>query len=184
MNKAVCCISWRWLQPAVLQSPCSATPACFRPSLLWTASASRWSVRRGSCACPARPRGRKVSSPRVAGWVKANQTRFNGPGGSAGDLRVVLYEKSCVLPVLCGVTGEKYALGLNFTFINECCNTHLCNTAGPPAGPPLWTALLPLLPLLALGSARWTEEHERIMETNREWILLIPDTCFRVLKWN
>ncbi|XP_014892375.1 prostate stem cell antigen-like isoform X1 [Poecilia latipinna] len=70
--------------------------------------------------------------------------------GQKGDLRVVLYEKSCVLPALCGVTGEKFALGLNFTFINECCNTHLCNAAGRPAGPPLWTALLPLL---ALGSA-------------------------------
>uniref|UniRef100_A0A3Q2PE87 Ly6 domain containing, pigment cell n=1 Tax=Fundulus heteroclitus TaxID=8078 RepID=A0A3Q2PE87_FUNHE len=49
--------------------------------------------------------------------------------GQRGDFRVVLYEKSCVLPALCGVTGEKYALGLNFTFTNECCNTHLCNTA-------------------------------------------------------
>ncbi|KAM4736651.1 uncharacterized protein FYW61_006748 [Anableps anableps] len=70
--------------------------------------------------------------------------------GQKGGLRVVLYEKSCVLPALCGVTGEKYALGLNFTFINECCNTHLCNTAAAPPHPPLWTALLPLA---AVGSA-------------------------------
>uniref|UniRef100_A0A665TKY2 Ly6 domain containing, pigment cell n=1 Tax=Echeneis naucrates TaxID=173247 RepID=A0A665TKY2_ECHNA len=47
--------------------------------------------------------------------------------------RVVLYEKSCVLPALCGVAGEKYAMGLNFTFTNECCNTHLCNGAAASA---------------------------------------------------
>ncbi|XP_012712358.2 protein Bouncer [Fundulus heteroclitus] len=72
--------------------------------------------------------------------------------GQRGDFRVVLYEKSCVLPALCGVTGEKYALGLNFTFTNECCNTHLCNTAASFSPRPLWTALV--LPLLAVCSAR------------------------------
>uniref|UniRef100_A0A669DRY5 Ly6 domain containing, pigment cell n=1 Tax=Oreochromis niloticus TaxID=8128 RepID=A0A669DRY5_ORENI len=61
--------------------------------------------------------------------------------GEKGDFRVVLYEKSCVLPSLCGITGEKYALGLNFTFINECCNTHLCNDAAISAAP-YWTGTL------------------------------------------
>lgn len=61
----------------------------------------------------------------------------------AGDFRVVLYEKSCVLPDLCGVTGEKYTMGLNFTFTNECCNTHLCNAAAAAAAASLrWTATL------------------------------------------
>ncbi|KAL7849181.1 hypothetical protein SRHO_G00208040 [Serrasalmus rhombeus] len=49
--------------------------------------------------------------------------------GQRGDFQVVLYEKSCVLPSLCGIAGEKFAMGLNFTFTNECCDTHLCNGA-------------------------------------------------------
>ncbi|XP_044064221.1 sperm acrosome membrane-associated protein 4-like [Siniperca chuatsi] len=61
--------------------------------------------------------------------------------GEKGDFCVVLYEKSCVLPSLCGVTGEKYTMGLNFTFTNECCNTHLCNGAATPATPN-WTGTL------------------------------------------
>ncbi|KAM6910427.1 tektin-like protein 1 [Xenentodon cancila] len=69
--------------------------------------------------------------------------------GQKGDFRVVLYEKSCVLPVLCGVTGEKYTMGLNFTFTNECCNTHLCNGAAALTSP--WTATL--LTLFAVRSA-------------------------------
>ncbi|XP_073673597.1 sperm acrosome membrane-associated protein 4-like [Garra rufa] len=44
-----------------------------------------------------------------------------------GDFQVVLYEKSCVLPALCGLKGEKFAMGLNFTFTNDCCDTTLCN---------------------------------------------------------
>ncbi|KAJ4930943.1 hypothetical protein JOQ06_025244 [Pogonophryne albipinna] len=53
--------------------------------------------------------------------------------GEKGDFLVVLYEKSCVLPSLCGAKGEKHTMGLNFTFTNECCNTHLCNRAEAPA---------------------------------------------------
>ncbi|KAM8825926.1 uncharacterized protein ACB058_019379 [Synchiropus picturatus] len=49
--------------------------------------------------------------------------------GEKGDYRVVLYERSCILPSLCGIMGSKIAMGLNFTFTNECCNTHLCNGA-------------------------------------------------------
>ncbi|XP_037310434.1 sperm acrosome membrane-associated protein 4-like [Pungitius pungitius] len=53
--------------------------------------------------------------------------------GEKGDFRVVLYEKSCIVTSLCGLTGEKYTMGLNFTFTNECCDTHLCNhAAGAP----------------------------------------------------
>ncbi|XP_047454893.1 protein Bouncer-like [Mugil cephalus] len=71
--------------------------------------------------------------------------------GQKGDFRVVLYEKSCVLPALCGVTGEKYAMGLNFTFTNECCNTHLCNEAAAAPAALCWTVTL--LALLSLQSA-------------------------------
>ncbi|XP_049903747.1 sperm acrosome membrane-associated protein 4-like [Epinephelus moara] len=53
--------------------------------------------------------------------------------GQRGGFRVVLYEKSCILPSFCGITGEKQAMGLNFTFTNDCCNTHLCNGAAIPA---------------------------------------------------
>lgn len=59
----------------------------------------------------------------------------------AGDFQVVLYEKSCVLSAMCGVTGEKYTMGLNFTFTNECCDTNLCNKA-PIATASYWTGSL------------------------------------------
>uniref|UniRef100_A0AAY5L789 UPAR/Ly6 domain-containing protein n=2 Tax=Esox lucius TaxID=8010 RepID=A0AAY5L789_ESOLU len=49
--------------------------------------------------------------------------------GKSGAFSVTLYEKSCVLSSLCGLAGEKYSMGLNFTFTNECCATHLCNGA-------------------------------------------------------
>ncbi|XP_034166452.2 sperm acrosome membrane-associated protein 4-like, partial [Pangasianodon hypophthalmus] len=46
-----------------------------------------------------------------------------------GDFQVVLREKSCALPSLCGITGEKFVMGLNFTFTTECCDSNLCNGA-------------------------------------------------------
>ncbi|XP_026225918.1 sperm acrosome membrane-associated protein 4-like [Anabas testudineus] len=60
--------------------------------------------------------------------------------GEKGDFHVVLHEKSCILPTLCGDTGEKSTMGLNFTFTNKCCSTHLCNRATPAAH--YWTATL------------------------------------------
>ncbi|KAM9782785.1 uncharacterized protein ACB057_015059 [Neosynchiropus ocellatus] len=66
-------------------------------------------------------------------------------GVATGDYRVVLYERSCVLPSLCGVTGSKFAMGLNFTFTNECCNTHLCNGAATNAAGSSAGTLLTLL---------------------------------------
>ncbi|KPP56769.1 hypothetical protein Z043_125580 [Scleropages formosus] len=67
---------------------------------------------------------------------------------SKGDFRVVLYEKSCIVSALCGLTGEKYAMGLNFTFTNECCETNLCNAVVPSAAPWTSTTLSLVLPLL------------------------------------
>ncbi|XP_061086399.1 sperm acrosome membrane-associated protein 4-like [Conger conger] len=58
--------------------------------------------------------------------------------GKRGDFRVVLYEKSCILSSLCGISGEKYAMGINFTFTNECCSTNLCNGATSNAAS-IWT---------------------------------------------
>ncbi|XP_067307715.1 sperm acrosome membrane-associated protein 4-like [Pseudorasbora parva] len=65
--------------------------------------------------------------------------------GQRGDFKVILYEKSCALPALCGLTGEKFALGLNFTFTNDCCDTLLCNgISSTSAG--MWSStLLPLV---------------------------------------
>ncbi|XP_063054442.1 protein Bouncer-like [Engraulis encrasicolus] len=62
--------------------------------------------------------------------------------GQRGDVSVVLYEKSCILSSLCGLSGEKYAMGLNFTFTNECCDTHLCNSAPSTSRGSLWAATL------------------------------------------
>ncbi|XP_066579735.1 sperm acrosome membrane-associated protein 4-like [Amia ocellicauda] len=56
--------------------------------------------------------------------------------GTRGDFRVVFYEKSCVVAELCGATGEKQAMGLNFTFTNTCCDEDLCNAAAPRWPPP------------------------------------------------
>ncbi|XP_069571188.1 sperm acrosome membrane-associated protein 4-like [Brachyistius frenatus] len=75
--------------------------------------------------------------------------------GEKGDIRVILYEKSCVLPVLCGLTGHKFTAGLNFTFTNECCNTHLCNGAAT-ASWTSWTSWTSsLLTLLTVHSVWW-----------------------------
>ncbi|KAM3614692.1 uncharacterized protein V6R79_018066 [Siganus canaliculatus] len=64
--------------------------------------------------------------------------------GEKGDFHVVLYEKSCILPSMCGVTGQKYTMGINFTFTNECCSTHLCNRAAT-LPPRYWTGTLLML---------------------------------------
>ncbi|XP_072548022.1 sperm acrosome membrane-associated protein 4-like [Salminus brasiliensis] len=64
--------------------------------------------------------------------------------GQKGEFQVVLYEKSCVISSLCGITGEKFAMGLNFTFTNECCDTHLCNGASAIPGAFYTGALLSL----------------------------------------
>lgn len=61
-----------------------------------------------------------------------------------GAVRVELLEKSCVPSSLCGATGQQHAEGLNFTFTNQCCDTHLCNEAAPGSR----RRTLTLLPLL------------------------------------
>ncbi|KAL2083862.1 hypothetical protein ACEWY4_019380 [Coilia grayii] len=69
--------------------------------------------------------------------------------GQRGDTRIVLYEKSCIPSSLCGLSGEKFAMGLNFTFTNECCDTHLCNGATSTSRGRLWAgSLLCLLTVL------------------------------------
>ncbi|XP_072317709.1 protein Bouncer-like [Eucyclogobius newberryi] len=48
--------------------------------------------------------------------------------GRRGDHQVELLERSCVLASMCGQTGHKHTMGLNFTFTNTCCDTNLCNS--------------------------------------------------------
>ncbi|XP_061109384.1 protein Bouncer-like [Conger conger] len=70
--------------------------------------------------------------------------------GTRGDAYpVILYEKSCAVASQCGLSGQKYAMGLNFTYTNECCDTDLCNTAPYRPGAIL-SLLLPLFLVLAL----------------------------------
>ncbi|KAJ8366299.1 hypothetical protein AAFF_G00362930 [Aldrovandia affinis] len=70
--------------------------------------------------------------------------------GTRGDsYRVVLYEKSCAVASQCGLTGQKYAVGLNFTYTNKCCDTDLCNAAPYRTGLAL-SVLIPLPLALAL----------------------------------
>lgn len=147
---------------SVLQFPSSVTPVCSPPSHLWTASNSPSSAPLGSSACPAEPWARKVSESLDEKQnrdkaVAVSHTETDACDVISGDFRVVLYEKSCVLPILCGVTGEKYTMGLNFTFTNECCNTHLCNGAATLTSP--WTATL--LMLLAVHLAWWRKTFDK-----------------------
>nr|XP_057909966.1 protein Bouncer-like [Doryrhamphus excisus] len=65
--------------------------------------------------------------------------------GQKGDVRVMINERSCILRSLCSISGEKYIMGLNFTFTNDCCDTHLCNGAAAPAAPYWLAAVLTLL---------------------------------------
>ena len=158
---------------SVLQLPSSVIPVCFLPSHLWTASGSPWSVLLGRSVCPAEPWLRKVGGTEGTKQnlnelktEKANrETLFQMSQCGllvflqpcfcwfSGDFMVVLYEKSCILPPLCGLQGEKYTLGLNFTFTNECCNTHLCNEAAVPSTI-RWTEIL--IPCLVSYSLWWT----------------------------
>uniref|UniRef100_A0A8C9TC70 UPAR/Ly6 domain-containing protein n=1 Tax=Scleropages formosus TaxID=113540 RepID=A0A8C9TC70_SCLFO len=74
--------------------------------------------------------------------------------GTQGTLRLVLYEKSCAFASQCGLSGDKSAAGLNFTYTNECCDADLCNGAigsAPPRRPgfPLPFLLAPALALAA-----------------------------------
>ncbi|XP_035284996.1 protein Bouncer [Anguilla anguilla] len=65
--------------------------------------------------------------------------------GTRGDSNpVVLYEKSCAVASQCGLRGQKYTMGLNFTYSNECCDTDLCNAAPYRPGGPTLYLLLPL----------------------------------------
>lgn len=54
---------------SVLQFPCSATPVCSRPSHLWIASDSLWSVHPGRSVCPAELWARKVRGA-SSHWTK------------------------------------------------------------------------------------------------------------------
>ncbi|XP_047676988.1 sperm acrosome membrane-associated protein 4-like [Tachysurus fulvidraco] len=66
-----------------------------------------------------------------------------------GDIQVVLREKSCSLPAMCGVTGHKVVMGLNFTYTTECCESNLCNGSAVPRSVfSISTLLCLLLPLV------------------------------------
>ncbi|KAL2080588.1 hypothetical protein ACEWY4_024381 [Coilia grayii] len=66
---------------------------------------------------------------------------------SQGTLRLVLYERSCAMPNQCGLSGEKHAAGLNFSYYNECCDTDLCNGAIGLAAPSRTGMVLSLIAL-------------------------------------
>uniref|UniRef100_A0A8C7R5W5 Uncharacterized protein n=1 Tax=Oncorhynchus mykiss TaxID=8022 RepID=A0A8C7R5W5_ONCMY len=54
----------------------------------------------------------------------------------AGQRECRLY-KSCASPSQCGLSGEKHAACLNFTYQNYRCDTDLCNEAMAHAAP-IW----------------------------------------------
>ncbi|XP_078146687.1 uncharacterized protein LOC144542935 [Centroberyx gerrardi] len=70
--------------------------------------------------------------------------------GTRGSLRLTLYEKSCAVASQCGLSGQKQAAGLSFNYSNICCDTDLCNGAGPAAALSWRGAALCLLPALCL----------------------------------
>ncbi|XP_039626093.1 sperm acrosome membrane-associated protein 4-like [Polypterus senegalus] len=58
--------------------------------------------------------------------------------GKRGSFHLVVYEKSCAAAQMCGKTGEKSAMGMNFTYTNTCCDFDLCNSA---TSWPVWVVL-------------------------------------------
>ncbi|XP_029370668.1 sperm acrosome membrane-associated protein 4-like [Echeneis naucrates] len=70
--------------------------------------------------------------------------------GIQGDLQVVMYEKSCAIAAQCGLRGQKYVSGLFFNYTNDCCDTDLCNGAGPVAALGWRGLAFSLLPAVAL----------------------------------
>ncbi|XP_041091415.1 protein Bouncer-like [Polyodon spathula] len=85
-----------------------------------------------------------IKYPRTC--ASGNRCLSSAAVGRTGGVQLVIYEKSCILPSLCGLTGEKFAMGINFTFTNTCCDTDLCNSA------PVWRqkSKAPCLTLLSL----------------------------------
>ncbi|XP_072530392.1 protein Bouncer-like [Salminus brasiliensis] len=61
--------------------------------------------------------------------------------GVRGSIVIVLHEKSCAVESQCGISGEKHAAGLNFTYTNTCCDMDLCNSAVQVSAP-CWRELL------------------------------------------
>ncbi|XP_017281562.1 sperm acrosome membrane-associated protein 4-like [Kryptolebias marmoratus] len=73
--------------------------------------------------------------------------------GRRGVVQLTIYEKSCAVPAQCGLSGQKFTSGVYFNYTNVCCDTDLCNGAGPAHGPGWGGAALCLLPVLALLAA-------------------------------
>lgn len=99
----------------------------------------------------------------------------------SGDFHVVLNDKTCILPSLCGITDGRYALlGLNFTFTNECCDTNLCDGVAKPTAP-YWTDMsITLLSLCLVWwtgvQAMWTTDTKSLLSRLKmcsKWILLL-----------
>lgn len=64
-----------------------------------------------------------------------------------GALELVIHEKSCGDPSMCGAHGTRSMFGANFTYDTFCCSTDLCNTAS--AGLSIFQGLS-LFPLLSI----------------------------------
>ncbi|ETE68525.1 hypothetical protein L345_05679, partial [Ophiophagus hannah] len=47
--------------------------------------------------------------------------------GEHGALELVIHEKTCGDPSMCGARGIRNILGINFTYSTFCCSTDLCN---------------------------------------------------------
>ncbi|KAM7373397.1 hypothetical protein PAMP_008248 [Pampus punctatissimus] len=70
--------------------------------------------------------------------------------GVRGSLQVKMYEKSCAVPSQCGVSGQKYSIGLYFNYTNVCCDTDLCNEGVSIAALSWAGVTLCLLPAVSL----------------------------------
>ncbi|XP_037549029.1 sperm acrosome membrane-associated protein 4-like [Nematolebias whitei] len=73
--------------------------------------------------------------------------------GRRGVIQMTIYEKSCAVPTQCGLSGQKYASGINFNYTNNCCDTDLCNGAGSIGALSWGGAVLGLLPVFTLLTA-------------------------------
>lgn len=97
----------------------------------------------------------------VLSWMSGHECELTCCSLSSDSVTFVLKDKSCAKASECGITGQKRAAGLVFTYTTHCCDTDLCNAVAPLSAP-YWrrTALSLCGTVLAvLLASVWTPTH-------------------------
>lgn len=88
-----------------------------------------------------------------------------------GPLHLTIYEKSCANPSQCGRSGQKYSAGVVFNYTNDCCDTDLCNRAGPAAALAWGVWLLAAAAALLLP---WRVKNPQMKNKNVDLVFILP----------